>query len=196
MTHLSPDLFWQALRKALQNSEKYSDAEKWEAYRSDSLWTKVAIAAAESACHDLDLLTQREYFKVDLIGYTRRQNEIVKFKGYNWDLKVALEHENNSVHWRDELCKLTHLVADLCVLISYYGPDESVEEELTEAFEVMGNRMNRVPGREWLFVFGPNIAACEADKNASFRVFALGKNNEPIALLDAEKLTPTDWQYT
>ena len=188
--------FWQEFQKSLQGgiSELGSNAEKWRTYCSDSLWTKVAVEAAKLAVEGMDLESQREYYKVDLIGFEKGEKwKDLKFGGYDWWLKVAFEHENSN-QWRDELCKLTHLAADLCVLVTYHGGiDDDIRSELSGALEVMGDRMTRVPGRGWLFVFGPNVTRCKADRNACFKAFTLNDDGELVSLADASEVSPGTW---
>ena len=42
-----------------------------------------------------------------------------QFENYLWDLEVAVEHENSSVSWMDEVVKLLHINCPLRVVIGY-----------------------------------------------------------------------------
>jgi len=197
MTSPTPESFWRAFKKAIASGTQDLPVgvTKREAYESDSLWTRLAIGAAKAACEELGLESSQEYFRVDLIGFTRgaHHRDGDEFRWYDWHLKVAFEHENTK-EWRDELCKLAHLAADLCVLVSYYGPGENIEELLGEALDVLGDRMTRVQGREWLLAFGPNIHEYRANPDASFKAFTMGHDGQLVPLQEETPLRPGDWQ--
>jgi hypothetical protein len=76
-------------------------------------------------------VTQHEYFRIDSIGYQHRYLEIpeesakkVGFNRHFWDLKVAVEHENNKQDWMDEVVKLVHIRCPLKVVIGYNYCDQ------------------------------------------------------------------------
>jgi hypothetical protein len=58
---------------------------------TDPSWTTVAIGAAINACTNFGLLTCNE-LHLDVMGYERRQEGIY----FDWDLRVAFEHENSN----------------------------------------------------------------------------------------------------
>ena len=65
---------------------------------------------------------QNEYFRIDASGYELKHENLDKTKGFNlhcWDLKIAVEHENDSKDWLDEVIKLAHIASDLRVVIGY-----------------------------------------------------------------------------
>ena len=96
MSAISPVDFWSHYRANLEQMGS------WKDYQNDKTWTRVAIGAAKGAFKTLGLKTQTEYLRLDMIGY-----EPPPF--YNWNLRIVYEHENHDL-WRDELCKLTHIV--------------------------------------------------------------------------------------
>lgn len=186
-----PVLFWSVYKEILRARDS------WDKYASNTLWTKVTVDAADEACKqignqaDSTFYTSREYFKIDLIAYARRENQNGRFKGHNWDLKVAFEHENKD-DWEDELCKLTHIAADLCVIV-FYTKDFDPKPKLEEAVEVMGDRMTRVKNRKWLFIAGPRCCCA----NKPFVAYTLNSNGsvEPIGENRDDALTPaTSWR--
>jgi hypothetical protein len=89
------------------------------------------------------------------MGYEQR----VPGVNFNWDLRVAFEHENWR-NWQDEFCKLCHVVADLRVLAAYFTKRQKIEETLQERIDVMDERVRRLPASEWLFIFGPEDSRC------------------------------------
>jgi hypothetical protein len=127
---------------------------------------------------DSVLIPSKEYFRVDVIG-----EEKVGDKDCNWMLRVAFEHENDLRYyngrpaWIQELCKLTHLFADLRVLAAYHNSekDRDLEQLLqrnVDRMQSIESRMTRVPNGQWLFIFGPNSRSING-----FRSFKLGGNN-------------------
>jgi len=162
------------------------------AYRDASIWTKKVIDKVRIMFNkDLELETQKEYFRIDAIGYTtkweeekqiaehRKKYERIKmYPLHNWKLKVAYEHENSD-GWSDELCKLCHITADLKVISSYYGSNkDDIEKTLKYYIERLDSEgtMRRAEG-QWLFVFGPR-------KNSGdlFKAFTLDDDMNVIPL--------------
>ena len=68
-----------------------------------------------------------EYFRIDITGWKDNfQKSIfqarckeIKMKPYLWNLRIAVEHENNGKLWLDELIKLMHIRCPLKVIFSY-----------------------------------------------------------------------------
>ena len=79
--------------------------------------------------------TGKEYFRIDLVAYTDRKNELsappskttkksFNFNKHLWDLRVAVEHENADTSWMDEVIKLAHIACPLRVVIGYLPKEE------------------------------------------------------------------------
>jgi hypothetical protein len=132
------------------------------------------------------LTATKEYFRVDVIG-----DEGVDDRDCNWLLRVAFEHENPGWHcpdkkwgapprrptWIQELCKLTHVVADLRVLAGYYDAEEDskdLQKLLQSNVDRMQKhqRMTRIPIGKWLFIFGVKLPG-----TSHFRAFTLDGDN-------------------
>ncbi len=104
-------------------------------------------------------ISQNEYFKVDVIGYIDRKEEMqnaaqtenINMNSYFWDLKIAVEHENNAKDWFDEAIKLIYLKCPLKVIIGY-SPCDKREEDL--------KKLN------FLATFMKKINAFQADKDS------------------------------
>lgn len=82
------------------------------------------------------LTAQHEYFRIDTVGWNGRYLSLdekeAKEVGLNrhlWDLKIAVEHENNKADWLDELIKLIHIRCPLKVVIGYNYCDQRDEPE-------------------------------------------------------------------
>ena len=166
--------FWKAYREALRQEgtrEKYCDSKRW---------TAVAVPAAMSVCAEsFGLNIDKEYLRLDVIGWERHAE-------HDWSLRIAYEHENDWRTWREELCKLAHVVADLCVLSSYYADEKQIGAELHEAVDRLKERLLRVEDRQWLFVFGPRSDS----PNLPFQAFSLDDKGQVVPLPDDTPLRP------
>ena len=87
---LTPEAFWADYKEYLR---KHGCLEAW---KSDRVWTKLALHAAEHACESLGYRTQREFLRVDVIGYEGADPDC------DWHLRVAYENEN-SCRWRADI---------------------------------------------------------------------------------------------
>lgn len=172
----TPLEFWTAYCEALR-ARGFA-----KAFEDDGLWTRtVAIPAAKEVCEEMGLVPQPEYFRIDVPAY--------EGSGFDWYLRIAFEHENKD-DWQDELCKLSHVVADLRVLATFYNNDTPYDpkQELQKAVDVLGERPFRVPHSAWLFVFGPR----KARLGDSFLVFTL-QGRIVVPLAGAPQLCPAKW---
>ena len=133
----------------------------------------------ESQC-DPKLTAQNEYFRIDTVGWVSRWDDVkveAKRMGLNphlWDLKVAVEHENSSSDWTDEVIKLIHVKCPMKVIIGYNNSDKRVEEEL-EKLEFVSKCMNMIEAfknskdEEYLIILG-NYANSKT-KKADYKDF-------------------------
>jgi len=176
---LEPENFWQ------EYSSQLNQARNWDAYQNDTDWTKKVLCIAEKTCEKFGLETSKEYYKIDLIGY--RQN-----KKSNWWLDIAYEHENRYDRWREELCKLCYVAADLRVISSYHDfSKEPVEKKLKDYLDRLGKeKILRVPDSKWLFVFGPRLV-CE---DQPFKAFTIDEKLTVIPVSGGEEVVPKRWQ--
>ena len=77
-----------------------------------------------------NLISQKEYFRIDVSGWESKSKSFskaanaVNLNSYAWDLRVAVEHENNPKLWLDEVVKLAHIHCPLKVVIGYCGWQE------------------------------------------------------------------------
>ena len=85
------------------------------------------------------LVPQHEYFRIDCTGYQHRFFEIdadaAKSIGLNrhfWELKIAVEHENNKHDWMDEVIKLVHVRCPLKVVIGYNYYDQREDGDISK----------------------------------------------------------------
>jgi len=177
MPIITPIIFWELYREAMRAALQMPGS--WQAYQRDKTWTPIAVGVAKAVCQrSLGLETEKEYFRIDLIGFESK-------RAGDWHLRVAYEHENRD-SWHTELCKLTHVVADLCVLSSYYDfhKDQPLENALQVIINRLEDRIERVPARQWLFIFGPRSACAEKP----FVALGLNETRQVVVLPDGNPL--------
>lgn len=124
-----------------------------------------------------EILIDREYYKIDMIGWKQNKTKIeskceeLNLKPYCWDLKVAVEHENSSKEWLDEVCKLSFIKCPLRVVIGY-GIDNF--EEKIEIVRVIleSNKAFSDDEQEFLIILGK--AKRELSKNPTANEIAEG----------------------
>ncbi len=149
---ITPETFWKIYSQKLLNAIKKEEYRI--AYKSSKAWTsKIKGMVEEIFIEDYKFHSQREFYNIDLIGYETKTDK----QQYDWELKIAYEHENDN-SWNGELCKLSHIIADLKIISAYYdfSEKEKIEEVLQRYINRIGKkRMFRVPDNNWLFVFGP-----------------------------------------
>lgn len=107
--------------------------------------------------------TQKEYFRIDAIGWTAKADAIIDTPGVSlnhhlWDLEVAVEHENDKKDWMDEVVKLAHIACPLRVVIGYIPWEKREYDQvyLDHVSKWLGNiqcRDNMQRG-EFLIIFG------------------------------------------
>ena len=99
--------------------------EYWKDYHDNSRWTERVTQLIRKQIEAYGLESQTEYFRIDITGWESRWNDIkeaahkVGLNPHLWDLRIAVEHENNSSDWSDELIKLVHIRCPLKVIIGY-----------------------------------------------------------------------------
>ncbi len=104
--------------------------EYWEAYHDNSRWTECITRIIRAQIENYGLESQTEYFRIDITGWNSRWDSIkaeahkVGLNPHLWDLKIAVEHENDSSDWSDELVKLAHIRCPLKVIIGYTPCDQ------------------------------------------------------------------------
>lgn len=175
MSHIGADEFWPRYRDAVRARGSLN------ALSNTREWTRVAVEAAKSVCTNAGLITGNELY-LDVMAYEQRTAGVF----YDWHLRVAFEHENGR-NWHDELCKLCHVVADLRVLVGYFIIGERIDDVLQRRIDSMGERLTRVAGSDWLFIFGPDDSRRDA---RPWVAFTLDGNRRLAALLDDNPFNP------
>lgn len=108
-------------------------------------------------------------------------------------LSTRTVHETVGIQ---ELCKLTHVVADLRVLVAYFDPRKKGElsqflQDRINLMEKHERRMTRVPDSEWLFIFGPERTSLKSGE--VFRAFTLQGTQLMQILSEGEPISPSLW---
>ena len=88
-----------------------------------------AINNAEGMVGLNEYHTQKEYYRIDLIGWEQKKDsncyDINNDLGYQlnkhaWNFDIAVEHENDEKDWSDEVVKLAYIFCGLRVVIGYF----------------------------------------------------------------------------
>ncbi len=113
--------FWEQFSKIFIESK--DDAIK--VWTSSKEYTKFILGKIANFLKEQKFETSTEYYRIDLTGWKQlRKSEndnilINNFEKHLWDLEVAIEHENSSISWMDEVVKLLHINCPLRVVIGY-----------------------------------------------------------------------------
>lgn len=113
--------FWEQFSKIFIESK--DDAIK--VWTSSKEYTKFILGKIANFLKEQKFETSTEYYRIDLTGWKQlRKSEndnilINNFEKHFWDLEVAIEHENSSISWMDEVVKLLHINCPLRVVIGY-----------------------------------------------------------------------------
>ncbi|SES99395.1 hypothetical protein SAMN04487771_100322 [[Clostridium] aminophilum] len=169
-----PDLFGRTYLQIYKNNEP-AFTELVNKYVVDRI-----ISNAYPVDDPRHMESQHEYFRIDSIGYQPRwkeipQNEVVQ-SGLNphfWDLKIAVEHENDKTDWMDEIIKLIHIRCPLKVVISYNHCDQR-SQELEQKLSHVAKWMQRLSvyrndNEEFLIILGN--AAPKDKTNGDYQTF-------------------------
>lgn len=132
--------FYRSFQAAMGEQRVYKGKTYYELYRDSSFSEFTELINREimpSILRSEGLTVQHEYFRVDVIGWAGRYDELDEqtadshhLNRHLWDLKIAVEHENDKNDWLDEVIKLIHLRCPLKVVIGYNYCDQRGEAEL------------------------------------------------------------------
>lgn len=131
--------FWESFKRLVEeNSAKLEDvwSERSESGKGENPFTKEikqvitqAINQAKGVVGVNTYYTQKEYYRIDLIGWEQKKDnnyyEINNDLGYQlnkhaWNFDIAVEHENDEKDWSDEVIKLAYIFCKLRVVIGYF----------------------------------------------------------------------------
>ena len=103
-----------------KNSPYYQKAV--EAYAHNTEFTNFITQRINEIIRSNSYIAQNEYYRIDAMGYCNHWRELSKnnlLSPHLWDLEIAVEHENSSKDWLDEVIKLAHICCPLRVVIGY-----------------------------------------------------------------------------
>ena len=136
---------------------------------------------------------QNEYYRIDALGYTSQKNKLDIMKGFKaqcWDLKIAVEHENDPEEWLDEVIKLAHICCPLRVIIGYV-PMHLREKGDSIRLEYAANALKRldcsdnVVHGEFMVILGNCDTKGEEQNFFNYKAYVL--NRETFAFENLEK---------
>ena len=160
--------------------ERVTEARYDRIYRTaEAAFTEAVTEEINGIIRDMGYTAQNEYFRIDAVGWVSRWQEIageaaaLGMNPHLWDLKIAVEHENNKRDWTDELIKLIHVRCPLKVVIGYSHCDCRGEAE-TARLAAAAGWMQQVqafrPEEEaYLLILGNGAA--KYDRNRTYSDF-------------------------
>lgn len=175
MEQLNAINFLKKLKESLLIKEEQAKA----VYHSNTAWTNFIKKTTEEMIgiqENGKKSVSNEYYRIDTLkfAYTDFYNTFKEknykqsfgdkdyLNVYNWKNVYAIEYENDSHSWTDELIKLSHIRSDLKVIIAYSewlgGQEEYlklIEEKISFAKVLLKNCQEESLKDKWLIVFGP-----------------------------------------
>lgn len=121
--------FWNAFSKKVmdEGDDRTQLCKDWTTSKvfTDSM-SKVITSIIEGNYGKENITVQPEYLRIDIPAWQKNSGndhnfveEAPNFQKYDWNLKVAVEHENDYRLWMDEVIKLAHINCPLRVVIGY-----------------------------------------------------------------------------
>ena len=154
--------FYRAFKNSL--SDDFMDE-----YKSGRRWTGTITRIMGQIICNAGYQFEKEFYRIDYIGWMEKKNQDeIENEAKNlemipclWDLKIAIEHENDQADWTYELVKLVHISCPLKVVIGYSPCDERNAGQLEEQrLGYAANLMSKVEafkntsGDEYLVILG------------------------------------------
>ncbi len=125
-----------------------NDPEAIKEYHDNKGFTTYVTDKIQDIIKSYGLKAEKEYYRIDVIGYKSHFDEIknkkdIYISSYAWDLKIAVEHENDDRLWMDEVVKLAHICCDLRVVIGYLPMEKRAEGEDEKCLEYIVDVMKK-----------------------------------------------------
>lgn len=129
-------------------------------YLKNKIWTKKTKEFIEEILSGLkkEIIINYEYYKIDIIGWSQHKDKLdvkeTRLVPHLWNLEFAVEHENDSKEWLDEVCKLAYIRCPLRVVIGY-GKEKA--DEKIEIVKTILRETNAFTDdeQEFLIIIGP-----------------------------------------
>lgn len=187
-----------------KDHRNYRDIYKEDAPAYTTLINKTIIP---QIIKEAGLFDQNEYLRIDTIGWskktlTEKDDSLIEARRkqlglsrHLWDLKIAVEHENNRSDWTDELIKLAHIRCPLKVIIGYAPCDERTdieEEKLSFAYDCLLGTAAFDPNanEEFLIILGNGAPRHKSNRTYDkfdYRGYVLSKGSSRFDKLDTAK---------
>jgi hypothetical protein len=182
--------FFVSFKKKIE-VERKDDAVK--NYVSNKNFTEFVIPAIREILSDNIKYTQKEYFRIDSICWSEchAKIEVKKPNSFNlhlWNLDVAVEHENDSNDWMDEVTKLAHICCPLRVVIGYvpYKQKDNHNEYLN--YVVAGikklNCYENFKANEFLIILGNSNTNGDENKYFGYKGYLFNPTTEKFEELN------------
>ena len=190
---ITPEIFWNTFSDKLKSGiNEDSNYLKYYYDPNYKKWTEFIETILILIGKDFNFKKEyreisKEYFRIDFCFFKVNPND-----EYDWNLEVAIEHENSDKTWFDEFTKLTHINCGLKVLIAYhdYINDKQIDKKLNEdAKNYYLKRKYKQSPDNWLIIIGPSYKIRDKDFVAykfdgdTFELLE-NKNILPIGSLD------------
>lgn len=101
------------------------------------------ICKEENENRDDKTEMSKEYFRIDLIGWTDKRKEIYKekysegiLKRQGWSFDIAIEHENNYRLWAEEVIKLAYINCPIRIVIGYNDREIGKNKDLNKDIDI------------------------------------------------------------
>ena len=180
--------FWKKFESIFEDAETKNAAISY--WYSPKYYTKFILDNIADFLKD-EFETTREYYRIDLIGWKQlRGPETDKcllpgFLKSLWDLEVAVEHENSSSSWMDEVIKLLHICCPLRVVIGYLpiaqkNNHQSYLKEITKQIQDIKavNEYNNLNNGEFMIIIGDSHCSDDESKYCKYRGYLFNKDTK------------------
>lgn len=184
--------FWHDFKEIFKDGTKTKETalKKW--YRNKD-YTTFILSEIGKKLENASLETSREYYRIDLTAWTQLKGEQYKlfentpfddkhFENYLWDLEVAVEHENSSVSWMDEVVKLLHINCPLRVVIGYLPVEqkdkhaEYLKEITKQILTTKAVKNCSLKNGEFMIIIGDSKCGGDKTKFCHYTAYAFDKN--------------------
>lgn len=131
--------FWKAFSEKVMNKDscdRKALCENWtQSGNFTNIISKIIKNIIEDGYENGNITVQPEYLRIDIPAWQSNNDsncEFVdiapNFKKYDWNLKIAVEHENDYRLWMDEVVKLAHISCPLRIVIGYVQAESDREK--------------------------------------------------------------------
>jgi len=162
-------------------------------YTQNAEFTSFITQRINEIIRSNDYTAQNEYYRIDAMGYRKRWRELDKsslLSPHLWDLEIAVEHENSSKDWLDEVIKLAHICCPLRVVIGYVPLEQRPcgdAERLayvSSALRLLKCRENLKNG-EFMIILGNSNTKCREENFFNYKAYVLNAETLCFEALDS-----------